>query len=332
MTSAKRIFIIDDESDLTDLLRYQLKREGFKVEARNDPFAALSAARDFGPDLIVLDVMMPDMDGFQLLRMFRSDNLLSEIPVVMLTARAGVEDRIKGLELGAHDYVTKPFSPRELVLLFKNLPRPTEKSPNGVELIEAGPFRLDTIRHQATAGGRSLNITATEFKLLCLLASTPALARLPVSISQMGYPVDLADATDLHEALTAASPIRIHGGHSLTRWSVRWRSFWRADNGLCRMQRVSTEVDIEHTLPDAVRLPRRSALRQRYTDYLAALRAHEQGHADLAVQAAREIEQALMAVPPHPDCDGLSAAANRRAPPPAAMVEHTLDSLGGFCL
>ncbi len=156
--------------------------------------------------------------------------------------------------------------------------------------------------------------------LLCLLASTPALARLPVSISQMGYPVDLADATDLHEALTAASPIRIHGGHSLTRWSVRWRSFWRADNGLCRMQRVSTEVDIEHTLPDAVRLPRRSALRQRYTDYLAALRAHEQGHADLAVQAAREIEQALMAVPPHPDCDGLSAAANRRG---NAIIDQT---------
>lgn len=156
--------------------------------------------------------------------------------------------------------------------------------------------------------------------LLCLLASMPALAQLPVSVKQLGYPVDLADATDLNAALIAASPVYGHGRHSLTRWSVRWRSVWRTENGLCRMQRVSTEVDIEHILPDAVRLPRRADLRQRYTDYLTALRAHEQGHADLAILAAREIEQTLMAVPPHPDCDGLSAAANRRG---NAIIEQT---------
>ncbi|KAA3652463.1 MAG: DUF922 domain-containing protein [Proteobacteria bacterium] len=156
--------------------------------------------------------------------------------------------------------------------------------------------------------------------MLCLLVSVPALARVPVSVSQLGYPVDLADATDLQAALTAASPVRVHGNHSQTRWFIRWRTFWRADNGLCRMQRVSTEVDIEFTLPDAIRLPRRTELRQRYAEYLAALRTHEQGHADLAVQAAREIEQALMAVPPHPDCDGLSAAANRRG---NAIIDQT---------
>ena len=167
MTSSKRIFIIDDESDLTDLLRYQLKREGFKVEARNDPFAALSAARDFGPDLIVLDVMMPDMDGFQLLRMFRSDNLLSEIPVVMLTARAGVEDRIKGLESGADDYLGKPFDAKELVLRIRViLKRVKEHAKTPDNRIALGNVIMNKDNHTVRIGGEEVPLTVTEFKLL----------------------------------------------------------------------------------------------------------------------------------------------------------------------
>ena len=167
MTAAKRIFIIDDESDLTDLLRYQLKREGFKVEAKNDPFAALSAARDFGPDLIVLDVMMPDLDGYQLLRMFRSDNLLSEIPVVMLTARAGVEDRIKGLESGVDDYLGKPFDAKELILRIKAiLKRVKEQSKITSGRIILGNVTMDEEDHTVSIGGTEVAFTVTEFKLL----------------------------------------------------------------------------------------------------------------------------------------------------------------------
>ncbi len=167
MASAKRIFIVDDESDLTDLLRYQLKREGFKVEAKNDPFAALNAARDFGPDLIVLDVMMPDLDGYQLLRMFRSDNLVGEVPVVMLTARAGVEDRIKGLESGADDYLGKPFDAKELVLRIRAiLKRVKEQSKSSVRQIVLGNVTMDEEDHTVSIGNEDIPFTVTEFKLL----------------------------------------------------------------------------------------------------------------------------------------------------------------------
>ena len=167
MTSRKRIFIIDDESDLTDLLRYQLKRAGFKVKAENDPFAALSSARDFGPGLIVLDVMMPDLDGFQLLRMFRSDNLLAEVPVVMLTARANVEDRIKGLECGADDYLGKPFDAKELVLRIRSIFKRVNEQPKAEEgILVSGNVALDEVNHTVSIGGEMVSFTVTEFKLL----------------------------------------------------------------------------------------------------------------------------------------------------------------------
>ena len=167
MSSKNRIFIVDDEKDLTDLLRYQLKREGFKAEAVNNPFAALSAARDLGPALIVLDVMMPDLDGYQLLRMFRSDNLLGEVPVVMLTARAGVEDRIKGLESGADDYLGKPFDAKELILRIRSiLKRTAEQTKPAGGQIGLGNVAMDEEDHTVGIGGVEIPFTVTEFKLL----------------------------------------------------------------------------------------------------------------------------------------------------------------------
>ena len=167
MSSKNRIFIVDDEKDLTDLLRYQLKREGFKAEAVNDPFVAISSARDFGPDLIVLDVMMPDLDGYQLLRMFRSDNLLGEVPVVMLTARAGVEDRIKGLESGADDYLGKPFDAKELILRIRSiLKRTAEQAKPRDGRIVLGNVTMDEEDHTVSIEGAQIPFTVTEFKLL----------------------------------------------------------------------------------------------------------------------------------------------------------------------
>ncbi len=167
MSSKNRIFIVDDEKDLTDLLRYQLKREGFKAEAVNDPFVAISSARDFGPDLIVLDVMMPDLDGYQLLRMFRSDNLLGEVPVVMLTARAGVEDRIKGLESGADDYLGKPFDAKELILRIRSILKRTGEQTKPVDgEIVLGNVAMDEEDHTVSIEGVEIPFTVTEFKLL----------------------------------------------------------------------------------------------------------------------------------------------------------------------
>ena len=168
-----RILVVDDEPDVLELVVYHLEKEAYRVDVADTGDKALKMARENLPSLLVLDLMLPGINGLEICRLLKRDPKTRDIPILMLTARAAEEDRIKGLELGAHDYVTKPFSPRELVLRIKNLLRLTGKSPNGVDLIEAGPFRLDTVRHQATADGRSLNITATEFKLLCLLASRP---------------------------------------------------------------------------------------------------------------------------------------------------------------
>ena len=168
-----RILVVDDEPDVLELVVYHLEKEAYRVDVADTGDKALKMARENLPSLLVLDLMLPGINGLEICRLLKRDPKTRDIPILMLTARASEENRIKGLEFGAHDYVTKPFSPRELVLRIKNLLRLTKKSPDGVKIIEAGPFRLDTVRHQATADGRSLNITATEFKLLCLLASRP---------------------------------------------------------------------------------------------------------------------------------------------------------------
>ena len=167
MSARIRIFAIDDEEDLTDLLHYQLAREGYEVKFANNPFEALGKARDFMPDLILLDVMMPDLDGYQVLRMIRSDNLLKSVPVIMLTAKSGVEDRIKGLERGADDYMGKPFDPRELILRINTvLKRTTERSEESSKRLMMGNLLLDEEDHSVTIGGEKQDFTLTEFKLL----------------------------------------------------------------------------------------------------------------------------------------------------------------------
>tara|TARA_B100001057_G_scaffold254243_1_gene254487 strand:+ start:772 stop:1470 length:699 start_codon:yes stop_codon:yes gene_type:complete len=167
MTSRIRIFVVDDEKDLTDLLHYQLGKEGFEVKFANNPFEALGKARDFNPDLIILDVMMPDLDGFQLLRMIRSDNLLQKVPVIMLTAKSGVEHRIKGLEQGADDYLGKPFDSQELVLRIRSiLKRLADQTNDTSSRIMLGKLMLDEEDHSISIAGDKIDFTLTEFKLI----------------------------------------------------------------------------------------------------------------------------------------------------------------------
>ena len=168
-----RILVVDDEPDVLELVVYHLEKEAYRVDVADTGDKALKMARENLPSLLVLDLMLPGINGLEICRLLKRDPKTRDIPILMLTARAAEEDRIKGLELGAHDYVTKPFSPRELVLRVKNLLRFSEESPDGVEFIEAGPFKMDTVRHKAIVDGQTLNITATEFKLLCLLAGRP---------------------------------------------------------------------------------------------------------------------------------------------------------------
>ena len=166
-----RIFVVDDESDVTELLEYKLKQEGYRVATLNDPLACIAKVREFEPDLMLLDIMMPELSGIQLCRIIRADPITKEIPIIFLSARGEVEDRIKGLEAGAEDYISKPFNTNELLLrTSKMLRRSGSRSePAGKSRIEIAGVVIDEDLHQLTVDGKNVILTATEFRLLKLL-------------------------------------------------------------------------------------------------------------------------------------------------------------------
>jgi two-component system phosphate regulon response regulator PhoB len=163
-----RILVVDDEPDVLDLVTYNLSQAGFQTETAADGAEALRKARSAAPDLILLDLMLPEMDGLEVCKLLRRDAKTSAIPIIMLTARASEIDRVLGLELGAADYVSKPFSPRELVLRVRK--RLEQTAPTQPQVTYAfGPLQVDISRHLVTVKGKRIELTATEFKLLTLL-------------------------------------------------------------------------------------------------------------------------------------------------------------------
>jgi two-component system phosphate regulon response regulator PhoB len=169
MTKPK-ILVVDDEPDALELVGFNLKRAGFQVNTAAGGAEALRKARELLPDLIVLDVMLPEFDGLEVCRRLRGDSETAAIPIIMLTAKAGEIDRVLGLELGADDYLTKPFSPRELVLRIKNVLGRRQASAPDSTLLRLGPITVDLDRHQVAVHGKPVDLTATEFNLLVLLA------------------------------------------------------------------------------------------------------------------------------------------------------------------
>lgn len=169
----KKILVIDDEADVTDLLAYKLKQNGYNVCAVNDPLKAIGEIHRFQPDLVVLDVMMPELSGIQLCRMLRADSQTKDLPVLFLTALGETADRIKGLESGADDYLPKPFDSRELVLrvagLLKRSERKSVAAEQRREPLQVLDLKLDPERHSVSARGKRVELTATEFRLLELL-------------------------------------------------------------------------------------------------------------------------------------------------------------------
>jgi len=167
---AKRVLVVDDEPDVTELVSYQLRAKGYVVETLNDPAQCLGLLRSFQPDLILLDVMMPHISGVQLCRMLRADRKFREIPVIFLTAKTEEQDRILGFEVGADDYVCKPFSVKELMLRVQSrLRRPEAPESATPTRLEVGRIVVDTERHQVWVAGEGVELTATEFRLLKLL-------------------------------------------------------------------------------------------------------------------------------------------------------------------
>jgi two-component system alkaline phosphatase synthesis response regulator PhoP len=166
VTAARKILIIEDERDILDLVRHYLEKEGFRTRTAADGAAGLTAVRQERPDLIVLDLMLPGMDGLELCKKLRADPAAALTPVIMLTAKADETDRIVGLELGADDYLTKPFSPKELVARVKALLRRAKQQEAPAQPYTYGALRLDDARHEVWVGDKEITLTAKEFGLL----------------------------------------------------------------------------------------------------------------------------------------------------------------------
>src|SRR5262252_3452600 len=161
--SSRKILIIEDESDVSDLLEMGLRKANFKTSAATDGATGLQKAREDRPDVIILDLMLPKMSGLEVCRILKGDAATSHIPILMLTAKAEEIDRIVGLEFGADDYVTKPFSPREVMLRIRAILRRGEKTE---EALQAGAISIDPARHQVRVNGKQVHLTSLEFKLL----------------------------------------------------------------------------------------------------------------------------------------------------------------------
>ncbi len=169
----QRIVIIEDETDIVEMVRYNFRKEGFEVESHTRGKDGLDALRRNPPDLLLLDIMLPDQDGLTICRRLRADGRLKSLPVVFLTARGEEVDRIVGLEIGADDYVVKPFSPRELVARVKAVLRRQARSADDAEAVEIRGLRLDPRTQDVTVHGAPIELSALEFKLLYFLASHP---------------------------------------------------------------------------------------------------------------------------------------------------------------
>lgn len=167
-----KILVVDDEPDALELIEYKLRGAGYQVFTAADGASALKLARKHKPDVVVLDLMLPEVDGIEVCKNLRRDPETADMPILMLTAKADEIDRVIGLEVGADDYVTKPFSPRELILRIKNILRRggvlSDKKP---AVIEIQGLVIDPDKHEVLHGKNKITLTATEFKLLYILAS-----------------------------------------------------------------------------------------------------------------------------------------------------------------
>jgi len=168
------ICIVEDEEDISEILSYQLKRDGYHPLCADTGEKGLALIREHEPILVLLDLMLPGMDGFDVCRALRAGAATKDIPVIMLTARGEEADVVTGLEIGADDYITKPFSPRMVLARIKSVLRRGRRNPvDNPDLLEYGPIFIDHQRHQVRVDDKPVDLTATEFKLLAFLCRRP---------------------------------------------------------------------------------------------------------------------------------------------------------------
>ena len=186
---SKTVLIVEDEQDVIDLLALNLlKDSSYTISTAMDGLAAVEKARAELPWMIILDLMLPKMSGTEVCRILKGDRVTREIPIIMLTAKATEADRLAGLELGADDYVTKPFSPREVILRMKAIDRRRTMAPYEEKLV-VGLITLDAVRHHVDVGGKPIRLTTAEFKLLTMLMKKPGrlLSREMLLTGAWGY-------------------------------------------------------------------------------------------------------------------------------------------------
>ena len=194
------ILVIDDEKDLIELVSYNLQKEGFVVKCARDGESGLASAAGDPPDLVLVDLMMPGIDGLEVCRRLRLDPRTAAVPVIMLTAKSAESDRIVGLELGADDYVTKPFSPRELAARIKAVLRRVAPQPTA-STIRRGELTIDLTRREVSCEGKNMALTASEFRLLHFMAAHPGqvFSRSELIDGALGRNVSVVDRTiDVH--------------------------------------------------------------------------------------------------------------------------------------
>ena len=195
------VLIIDDEKDLIELVRYNLNKEGFDVLGAGDGESGLSLAVRKKPDVVIIDLMLPGIDGLEVCRTLRSRAETSNIPIIMLTAKASESDRIVGLELGADDYITKPFSPREVAARVKALLRRIQGFQKITSVIRHGRLSIDLNSHEVRCDDKGVELTATEYRLLHFMASHPGhvFSRNSIIENVLGRDVTVLDRTiDVH--------------------------------------------------------------------------------------------------------------------------------------
>ena len=195
------VLVIDDERDLIELVRYNLEKSGFDVIGATKAEAGLEIAKLNAPDVVVLDVMMPGQDGLEVCRQLRADARTARIPLIMLTAKASEADRVVGLEMGADDYLPKPFSPRELVARVRAILRRSAPAASTTEVFRHGELIVDVPRHEVTWRGKAVLLTATEFRILHFLAARAGrvCSRTDIIDDALGTDVAVIDRTiDVH--------------------------------------------------------------------------------------------------------------------------------------
>jgi two-component system phosphate regulon response regulator PhoB len=192
----KQILVVDDEEDILELVRFNLTREGHQVFCADSGEKAVEIMKSKSVDLMVLDLMLPGMDGFAVAKWVKNNPLIRHVPIIMLTAKGSESDVVAGLELGAEDYVTKPFSPRILVArIHKVLHRAAQVPAEGRELIQRDNITIDVRKHQVSIDGEPAVLTYTEFEILTLLAGRPgwAFSRSQIVDSVRGYNYSVTD-------------------------------------------------------------------------------------------------------------------------------------------